>query len=280
MLLDTRLAYDLEPPGSPWHPLAATMLGVAHLLSGSAEEAAKLFERGALLGVEQARPAASLALAQLALLAADDQDWAAAQRNAAQAEQVMAAGNLRDDMASVLTHLAAAKVDVRRDRSQQARQRLGTAVRVYLGVPPTAFPWMAAQAAVVLGEVSLRAGRHKARPGRALEDARRHLARLLTEGVLREPAGRAVGRRGQGRRSQQRAERDGVERGRGARPADRAHPPVPGRDRRRAARLAQHGEESRRRGLPQAAGLHPDGGGGPGPRLGLLSASGRLIRFG
>jgi LuxR family maltose regulon positive regulatory protein len=184
MLLDTRLAYDLEPPGSPWHPLAATMLGVAHLLSGSPEEATKLFERGALLGVEQARPAASLALAQLALLAADDQDWAAAQRNAAQAEEVMAAGNLRDDVASVLTHLAAAKVDVRRGRSQQARQRLGTAVRVYLGVPPTAFPWMAAQAAVVLGEVSLELGDTAAARTR-VEDARRHLARLLTEGVLR-----------------------------------------------------------------------------------------------
>ena len=78
-----------------------------------------------------------------------------------------------------------AKADLRAGRRPEARRQLGTAVRTYLQFPPTAFPWLAVQAALVLGEVALELDDIAAARTR-IEDARRHLARLLTEGVLRD----------------------------------------------------------------------------------------------
>jgi LuxR family maltose regulon positive regulatory protein len=49
---------------------------------------------------------------------------------------------------------------------------------------PVAFPWLAAQAALVLGQVQLRLGDRDG-AGRRIEDARRQLVRLPAEGVLR-----------------------------------------------------------------------------------------------
>ena len=185
MLVDAQRALDLEPPGSPWNALAATVLGIAQLLAGSPDEAVEQFERVAQLGREQARVEAVLSLAQLSLLAADRHDSASAERHAAEAQKVMTAISSENGVTSVLTYLAGAKADLRRDQPESARRQLGTAVRHYLNVPPTAFPWLATQAALVLGEVSLELGDVVAARTR-IEDARRHLARLLTEGVLRE----------------------------------------------------------------------------------------------
>ena len=70
---------------------------------------------------------------------------------------------------------------------ESARRGLGIAVRHYCRVPPTAFPWLAAQAALVLGDLSVQLGDpHEARL--RLDEARRHLARLHAPGVLRDLA--------------------------------------------------------------------------------------------
>ena len=185
MLTDARRAVALEPPGSPFHPVAALCLGVAELLSGSPERATRQLEEVVLLGRETARASAQVALAQLSLLAADRRDGALADEYAAEAQAVMVAGDLEEDMTSVLTHLVAAQAHLRAGRRDEARRRLGTAIRIHLAVPATALPWLAAQTALVLGEVSLQLGDVPAARTR-IEDARRHLARLLTEGVLRD----------------------------------------------------------------------------------------------
>ncbi len=185
MVVDARRALELEPPGSPFHPLAAMVLGTAEVLAGSPEDGSKHLEQAALLGRETARLAAHMALAQLSLLHAERHEDAAADQCAESAHQVMVAANLHDDMTSVLTHLATAKADLRAGRRPEARHQLGTAVRTYLQFPPTAFPWLAVQAALVLGEVALELDDVAAARTR-IEDARRHLARLLTEGVLRD----------------------------------------------------------------------------------------------
>jgi LuxR family maltose regulon positive regulatory protein len=160
-------------------------LGVAELLSGSTEEGTKQLERAALLGRESARAGAQIALAQLSLLAADRHDGAKADQYAGSAHEVMVDGDLQNDMTSVLTYLVTAQAHLRAGRRDAARHQLGTAIRLYLGVPPTAFPWLAAQTALVMGEVSLQLEDIAAARTR-VEDARRHLTRLLTEGVLRD----------------------------------------------------------------------------------------------
>ena len=185
MRADALEAVELEPPGSPFHPVAALTLGVAELLSGSPEDATKQLEQAALLGQENARASAQLALAELALLAADRHEDAKADDYAHSAHTVMVAGDLQNDMMSVLTHLVTAQAHLRAQRRTAAQHELGTAVRIYLAVPATAFPWLATQTALVLGEVSLQVDDVAAARTR-IEDARRQLARLLTEGVLRD----------------------------------------------------------------------------------------------
>ncbi len=202
MLADARLAVELEPPGSPWYPMAAGVLGTAEILSGHPEAGEKQLEQCVLMGRQVARSAAQLALAQLSLLAADRHEDAAADRYAASAYEVMAEANLHEGMMSALTYLVAAKSHLRAGRQAEARHQLGTAVRLYLRLPPTSFPWYAVQVALVLGEVSLQLDDVTAARAR-IEDARRHLARLLTEGILRDrlqALSAAVARAG-GRRS-------------------------------------------------------------------------------
>jgi LuxR family maltose regulon positive regulatory protein len=176
MLADARRAIELEPAGSPYHPLAATMLGAAELLSGLVEDGTRHLEQAAMLGRERARASTQIALAQLSLLAADRDDGARADRYARSAYEVMVAGDLQEDMTSVLTYLVSAQSQLRAGRRDAARHQLGTATRLYLNAPAIAFPWLAAQTALVLGEVSLqlddivpprcrdRRGGHRGRP--------------------------------------------------------------------------------------------------------------------
>jgi LuxR family maltose regulon positive regulatory protein len=184
MRVDALEAVELEPPGSPFHPAAALTLGVADLLSGSADDASKHLEQAALLGREHGRASAQLALAELALLALDRHDDAKADDYARKAHEVMTAGDLQNDMLSVLTHLVTAQAHLRAQRRDAARHELGTSVRLYLAAPATAIPWLATQTALVLGEVSLQLEDVTAAHTR-LEDARLQLARLPTEGILR-----------------------------------------------------------------------------------------------
>ena len=65
MLDDARRAFELEPPGGPWYPLAGMLLGVARLLSGEPDAAVKAWERAAYFGRQDQVGAASMALAQL-----------------------------------------------------------------------------------------------------------------------------------------------------------------------------------------------------------------------
>jgi LuxR family maltose regulon positive regulatory protein len=188
MLVDARRAFDLEPPGTPGHPIAAAVLGIAHLLTGATGRAVQQFEHVVLLHRERRSAEAALALAQLAHIRADQRDWPSADQHAAEAHEMMLALNLQEGVTSALTYLAAARAELHRGQRESARRKLGAAVRNYLNVPPTGFPWLAVQTALLLGEVSLELDDVVAARTR-IKDARRHLSRLLTEGALRDRLG-------------------------------------------------------------------------------------------
>ena len=61
MVVDARQAFELEPPGSSFHPLSAMILGTAEVLAGSPDDGSKHLEQAALLGRETARLAAHMA---------------------------------------------------------------------------------------------------------------------------------------------------------------------------------------------------------------------------
>jgi LuxR family transcriptional regulator, maltose regulon positive regulatory protein len=185
MLADTKRAVKLEPPGSPWHPLAAALHGTACMLTGSPGDAAKAFERAARLGREEQRPSASFALAQQSLLAADRGDWSTAETCATESRQVMEEAHLLAYPTALLTYAACARVAAHRADTQAAWADAVTALRLYQRPSPVALPWLGAQAAIVLGRILLDLGDEPAARLKATE-AGRHLASLLTEGVLRE----------------------------------------------------------------------------------------------
>jgi hypothetical protein len=191
MLVDARAAFDQEPPGGPWHSLAAALVGVAHLLTGDSCDSAKALERAAYLGSDTQPAAAALALAELSLLFAAQDDWRAAQAVAAESRELVDGAGLHDSLFSLLTYVAGGRVAARLGDEEAARRDLASALRLYARPSPAALPWLGAQAALALGHVLLDldqladAGFHAAQ-------ARRHLGRLLTGGVLGDQQRRLV----------------------------------------------------------------------------------------
>ena len=186
MLRDGRRAVELEPPGSRWHPFASWVLGSAELLRGQHDRAVKEFQRAAYLGRDGQKPAASLAHAQLALLAAERLDWLEAADQASKAQRLIRAGRLQDFPSSMLCYAASARVAAHQPDRESAMINVNSAIRLSGGGRrPPALYWLTTQVDIVLGQVFLElndvaAARLKVR------EARSALARLATQGTLRE----------------------------------------------------------------------------------------------
>jgi LuxR family maltose regulon positive regulatory protein len=186
MLLDARAATHSEPPGSPWFPAAMATLGIAHALSGAAEVAVKELELAARLGGEGRPPtAAATALAEMALLAAERDDWQEAEERAGQAVHLIETAGIREHLFSILGYLAAARIAAHQRNQLAARQHAGTVLRMNTTLSPAAIPWLSAQVAITLAEIFLELGDFAAARFRA-EEAGRHLSGMLTEGTLRQ----------------------------------------------------------------------------------------------
>jgi LuxR family maltose regulon positive regulatory protein len=161
-------------------------LGVAHALSGAPDVAVKELDLAARLGREAQLPTAAVAaLAELSLLAADRDDWPDAEEKAAQAVDLIETAGIQEHLFSILGFAAAARVAAH-NRDQVAAQRhAGTVLRMYSTPSPAAVPWLSTQVAITLAETFLELGDFAAARFRT-EEARGHLAGLLTEGALRE----------------------------------------------------------------------------------------------
>ena len=184
MVVDARRAAALEPAGSAWHPVAQLLEGVARLLSGATEEANTAFERAARFGGGDQPPVVSLALGMRALTAAAAGDWNTAAASASQARGLVD-GDLWGSVTSIPAFTAGARIALHRGDTQQALNQLREAERLYRSPSLAAFPWAAVVVAVLLGRLLVALGdvdaaKHK------LTEARRALALLPTQGVLRE----------------------------------------------------------------------------------------------
>lgn len=183
MLVDARTGFDLEPPGGPWHPLAAVVLGIAHLLNDAPGVAADELGRAVHVDREQHRPAAAMALAQLALLAVERGDWATADIHARESCAMVEAGELSMYLPSALSFGAGARVAARSGDEPTARRCIADALRLCARPSLIAFPWLGVQVSVALGHAYLDLSDVDGAREMA-DEAGRHLARLLTKGVL------------------------------------------------------------------------------------------------
>jgi len=160
------------PDDSPWRSLGCLLEGVAAHLTGEREQAREILEEGARRSAARAPNIQALCLAQLALLAMERHDLAAAQSIAARAKaQVMRSG-LSSYPTSALVFAVSSDVEAQLGRveASQSHAREATALLEQI----TDFsPWFEAECRIALARGALR-----------LSDTRQ--ARELLEGAARD----------------------------------------------------------------------------------------------
>jgi LuxR family maltose regulon positive regulatory protein len=128
MRADAELALTLIPVGSLWRAPAQLLLGIAHLLAGDLGVA----DRALAAAVEVAQDtgatvAASVALAERAILAIGRQDWHDAETLVNQARSVVATAHLEACVTSLVLYAAGARVAIHHGNLDQAQQDLARA---------------------------------------------------------------------------------------------------------------------------------------------------------
>jgi LuxR family transcriptional regulator, maltose regulon positive regulatory protein len=150
MRADAELALTLIPTGSLWRAPAQLLLGIAHLLAGDLGVADRLVAEAVEVAQDAgATVAATVALAERALLAIGRRDWQAAETLVEQARSVVAGAHLEECVTSLVLYAAGARVAIHRGHLDQAEQDLARARQ--LRPPATyALPYYAVQARLEL----------------------------------------------------------------------------------------------------------------------------------
>ena len=128
MRRDADLAVAAEPTWSPWRPLALQASGIASMANGDHKRAERdLSETVDVAHAASASEEEQGALALLALIAIDRGDWRTAGSLTERSVQVMRASHLEAYIASVLTHIAQARVSLHRGDVPEAKASLAQA---------------------------------------------------------------------------------------------------------------------------------------------------------
>ena len=157
MVSDAESAYRRMPEDSPWRSFCCLLRGVGEHLRGDAATARAHLEEGARRGAIAAPTIQSLCLAQLALLALEDDDWEQGPLLAARARaQVDRFGSERHP-AAALVFAVSALVRAHRERVEDAQADRRRAVEAMTSLDDY-IPWYDAEVRVVLARAALRLG--------------------------------------------------------------------------------------------------------------------------
>jgi LuxR family maltose regulon positive regulatory protein len=125
MRADAELALQLIPVGSLWRAPGQLLLGISQLLAGDHRVADRVLAEAVEVAQDTgATVAASVALAERAMLAIARQDWPAAATLTAQARSVVASAHLEDCVTSLPLYAAGARVAIHHGNLDQAEQDL------------------------------------------------------------------------------------------------------------------------------------------------------------
>jgi LuxR family maltose regulon positive regulatory protein len=150
---DGELAVADLAPGSGWRPAAHTLRGTAHLMLGATESAIADFT-AVLEGGGDASQPATLAHAQLALLAIGRGDWNEASQHASAGQEVVKEAGLGDYSTSALAHVATARVALHEGGHEDARVALTAAHRLR-PLLDHGIPWLTMQVGIELARAHL-----------------------------------------------------------------------------------------------------------------------------
>ena len=155
MRADAELALTLIPVSSLWRAPAQLLLGIAHLLAGDLGMADRALAEAVEVAQDtRATVAASVALAERAILAIGRQDWRDAGTLVAQARSVVADAHLEACVTSLVVYAAGARVAIHHRDLDQADQDLARA-RQLRPQATHALPYYAVQARLELARASL-----------------------------------------------------------------------------------------------------------------------------
>ena len=150
MRTDAELALTLLAVGSLWRAPAQLLLGISHLLAGDLGVADDVLAEALEVAEDSgATLAASVALAERAILAIGRQDWQDAETLVDQARSLVINAHLEDCPTSIVVYAAAARVAIHQGDLDQAEQDLARA-RQLRSQATHALPYYAVQARLEL----------------------------------------------------------------------------------------------------------------------------------
>jgi LuxR family maltose regulon positive regulatory protein len=152
---DARRAYELEDEASPRRAICCLLAGVAEHLAGERLVAREALEEGARRSMRIAPGVESLCLAQLAVIAGEDQEWERARELATSASGRLEACGLGDHPASALVFAAAAWVAANNGVAADAKRELRRAAHLLTRLSDFA-PWYEVEVRVVLARACIR----------------------------------------------------------------------------------------------------------------------------
>jgi LuxR family transcriptional regulator, maltose regulon positive regulatory protein len=179
MATDAGFAVAAEPPWSGWRDTALLLCAEAQLLLAESERAAALFAEASAVAVTVGNvDTVILGGAELAVLAMDRGDWAAAADDLERALTTVERSRRRDYAISVLAFAAAARLAVHRGDRKDADRQLARAMRAR-PVCTVAMPYIAVRVRLQLAKVYA-----------ALADntTAHHLLREIDDTLLPRPA--------------------------------------------------------------------------------------------
>jgi LuxR family transcriptional regulator, maltose regulon positive regulatory protein len=128
MAADAERALTLIAVGSLWQAPATLLLGISHLLAGDHGVADRVLAQAVEVAQDTgATVAASVALAERAILAIGRQKWHDAETLVSQARSVVATAHLEECVTSLVLYAAGARVAIHHGRRDQAEQDLARA---------------------------------------------------------------------------------------------------------------------------------------------------------
>ena len=150
MRVDAERALELLAVGSLWRAPAQLLLGISQLLAGDLSVADRALAKAVEVALDTgATVAASVALAERAILAIGRQDWHDAQTLVDQARSIVASAHLEACVTSLMVHAAGARVAAHHGRLDQVGQDLARA-RQLRPRATHALPYYAVQARLEL----------------------------------------------------------------------------------------------------------------------------------
>jgi LuxR family transcriptional regulator, maltose regulon positive regulatory protein len=149
MRADAEAALALVPPGSLWRATAHLLLGISHLLTGDPEVADRILAEAAAVGEDAGADAATVALAERAILATARGDWSQAELLAERARSIARSAWLEEYVTSVLLYAVGARVAIQRGDVAGAQEDLARAQRLRPQIT-FALPFYAVQARLEL----------------------------------------------------------------------------------------------------------------------------------